>query len=1145
MATSYTTNLELALPTTGELAGTWGEVVNDNITSMVEEAITGLATINTWTTNAHALTTSQGTTSESRCAILHLTDTGTALTGAGTLTTPDGRNKIYIVKNDTGQSITVKTTSGTGLAIPTGTTAWVYSDGTDIIEATSSYVVNLTVASLTAVTADINGGTIDGTTIGATTPAAGSFSSISTTGDMTFGDNDKAIFGTDGDLEIYHDSGNAYSIIDDVGTGGIVVRTNGGAVNFITDEGDTMAQFQRNAESQLYYDNGLKLATKTTGVDVTGTVTADGLTVDTGYIQVNGLNPFIRMNETDQVDKNTFIRNYDGTFAIGTETDDISTRTNRIRIDHATGDISFFNTAGTISKFFWKASEESLYLANTSPVTTGVGTGTVAATSYVVGGQTSGGDSLYIRRGGATQYQLQTTNGGGSSGELHLQPYGGNVGIGTTSPKSLSGQTHLTINQEASGTQVSGIQLRVGDTDYSSLITYPTNSEGLRISTNTALPMTFQTNDTERMRIDANGQVGIGVAPAADWHPSFVDVMQIGGVGQALWAGNSSYSSNNYVWLTDNLYYDGTNQIYQRTTPASNSQYRMGAGEHNFFNIPAGTAGATITSMYNQLKLSPTVAVFNEDGQDIDFRVESDANEHILFADAGENRLAIGTSNSAYTGNSQVPLVLGAFTGPRLLFYSDLNNTGRATSGIRASTYGTTKLAGFSPSALTGIYTNSSWSTELLLAGNAIRIGSLSNDPFENLDTVQTDKIRFSDTENVFNENSQDVDFRVESDTNTHALFVQASDGHVGIGTSSPVTLLEANGSRTDTTTGISTPLGLTLRNLSATDNNYTTIQNRDADGDQNAEIKFINVSHTGNQGAMAFTTRSATGEFAEKMRIDSSGNLLLGKTSLTNELTTAGIAFKDNISSSMITSGNNNTPLLLGSVDDVALDLLGLYSLGSKAGAIGINGRPYMEASGTDTSLMVAFNGILPKGATGNTRTDAITLGSENDRFKDLYLSGGVYLGGTGAPNRLDDYEVGSWTPTYSGSTGNPTISYDPITDGRYTKIGNIVFATFIIRTDSVSGGSGNLVVSGLPFTIASAPSNYNVGTVAIAEINSFAATPPLSGRPSQGATSASLQYRATITATSESQVPVTALATGANSNTLAGTIIYYTTDS
>ena len=121
-----------------------------------------------------------------------------------------------------------------------------------------------------------------------------------------------------------------------------------------------------------------------------------------------------------------------------------------------------------------------------------------------------------------------------------------------------------------------------------------------------------------------------------------------------------------------------------------------------------------------------------------------------------------------------------------------------------------------------------------------------------------------------------DISFYEDTGT-TAKLFWDASAESLGIGTSSPATLIEASGSNTSTTTGISSPLGLTLRNTDTTDGNYTTIQNRDGNGDQNAEIKFINASHAGNTGAIAFTTRSATGEFAEKVRISPTGNVSIG----------------------------------------------------------------------------------------------------------------------------------------------------------------------------------------------------------------------------------------------------------------------------
>ena len=138
MATQYTSILKLALPVQGELSGTWGDVVNDNITSMVEEAVAGRAVINTWTTNSHTLTTADGTTSESRCAMLEFTDTGAALTAAATVVCPSA-SKLYVCKNDAGQQVTIKTAAGTGVAIPDGQTMFVFCDGTNVEQCETNF----------------------------------------------------------------------------------------------------------------------------------------------------------------------------------------------------------------------------------------------------------------------------------------------------------------------------------------------------------------------------------------------------------------------------------------------------------------------------------------------------------------------------------------------------------------------------------------------------------------------------------------------------------------------------------------------------------------------------------------------------------------------------------------------------------------------------------------------------------------------------------------------------------------------------------------------------------------------------------------------------------------------------------------------
>jgi hypothetical protein len=84
-----------------------------------------------------------------------------------------------------------------------------------------------------------------------------------------------------------------------------------------------------------------------------------------------------------------------------------------------------------------------------------------------------------------------------------------------------------------------------------------------------------------------------------------------------------------------------------------------------------------------------------------------------------------------------------------------------------------------------------------------------------------------------------------------------------------------------------------------------------------------------------------------------------------------------------------------------------------------------------------------------------------------DIVVAGGVYLGGTGTANKLDDYEEGTWTPAYtSGSSGYSNQV------GKYTKIGEQVTAYFYLQMNNNQVGGSTLHVGGLPFTCNSDPS-------------------------------------------------------------------------
>ena len=121
--------------------------------------------------------------------------------------------------------------------------------------------------------------------------------------------------------------------------------------------------------------------------------------------------------------------------------------------------------------------------------------------------------------------------------------------------------------------------------------------------------------------------------------------------------------------------------------------------------------------------------------------------------------------------------------------------------------------------------------------------------------------------------------FEVRSNNGSKQLVIGPNDtGNVGIGTTGPGEILHIVKSLATTGTGIVGPNGLTLQNTNATAGNYTTIQNRDSSGGQNAQIQFINITHNAPyQGALAFATRNAIGDYAERIRISPNGNVGIG----------------------------------------------------------------------------------------------------------------------------------------------------------------------------------------------------------------------------------------------------------------------------
>ena len=385
-------------------------------------------------------------------------------------------------------------------------------------------------------TANIDGGTIDGTTIGGTTPAAGNFTTGSFTGNVSFGDNDKAIFGAGSDLQIYHDGTHSY--VSDQGTGNLRVL----AENFqVRNPANNEAMLIAIPDSgvTLYHDNSTKLATTSTGIDVTGTVTADGLTVDgatdgTAVALLRADNNSVtkkntlRFEDTDtttqndqQIGRIEFYSNDTDHTGVDAVIEAVSATTALKELRFLTsetantplsrlsiaknGDISFYEDTGTTAKFAWDAADETISI--------GLGassTATISAFSRTVSASLPSALRIIENTGASTYWDIGANNGANPNLNFYVNANttpkvtfasSGNVGIGETSPNSK-------LRVKDSDTTVATLE-STGDNSFISFIDSGTGSRTHVQVGSEDNDMVFHTNDSERMRIDSSCNVKI------------------------------------------------------------------------------------------------------------------------------------------------------------------------------------------------------------------------------------------------------------------------------------------------------------------------------------------------------------------------------------------------------------------------------------------------------------------------------------------------------------------------------------------------------------------------------------------------------------------------------------------------------------
>jgi hypothetical protein len=530
MASTYSA-LKIELIGTGEQTGAWGTTTNTNLGTALEEAITGSADV-TFSSGTVTLTLTNTNASQT-ARNLRLNLTGTS-GGAQNLIVP-AIEKQYIVYNGCADTITIKNSTGTGVAVPSGKSMIVYNNGTNVVDA----VTNLS-ASGTGV---FDAGTVSAPSItfvgdtntGIYSPAADTIgfteggvealrlnangqtsTSISGTASLPSftrtGDENTGIFFPAADTIAFTEGGVESMRIDSSGNVGIGTVSPSAKLHVV---GNTIVNNGTGANNSLMV--GTSVSNSGTGFN---TVDINGVSYSGLYLKTGDVN---RFSIFQNISNSTAINTLEATpLTFGTND------TERMRIDSA-GNVGI-GTSSPLSKLDITSSNGTdpnadaasfLRLTNTatgSNSTSGVGfyaslSGTQFQTAYIqsVANFNANADS---------NLAFGTRNTSGAATERMRITEAGNIGIGTAIAGAYSPSLRLGNGGSGGGVVTATLSLGSYGTGYGSNLISSSDFTG-----SSASYLAFGTTPSgasglsapvERMRIDSAGNVGIGTSsPAA------------------------------------------------------------------------------------------------------------------------------------------------------------------------------------------------------------------------------------------------------------------------------------------------------------------------------------------------------------------------------------------------------------------------------------------------------------------------------------------------------------------------------------------------------------------------------------------------------------------------------------------------------
>jgi hypothetical protein len=855
MTTAYTSLLGLALPVTGELSGTWGDTVNTAITSLLDTAIAGTTSI---TTDADiTLSTTTGASNQARQAII-LWNPASGTTTRNITAPAQSKMYVVINASGGTQSIVIRGVGPTtGVTIAKGESATVAWNGSDFVKVSSSggaiTFTDLTVTGNTilgdaaADTLTVNAtstfnapvsfaglvrlpstgrsaaaaltvtapaflygvaSTYTDTTSSGTIAAMAPFYSVAqptlSTSNVTTYTNAATLYianapAAGGSATIT----NPYALYSAAGAnyfGGAATFNSTLAVNGNTTLGDAAGDTLTINGTAVSVPNNLNFDSNTLFIDATnnrvGVNTAtpsEVFDVYNGRIQNSGNNA--TAFDVYQTYASAFPTNEkywrtqvytDGTVgttqsrfqfindAYNTASTWMTVRRNGIALlgvvfNEDSNDADFrIESDGNTHAFFLDGGTSKIGINNSTPVGDLDVIGTAGVYLARSGGTGSDGRVLYLKQFNDYGYSFNIDSS--STGKLFIKAV--NAGV----ESSLIEWDRTSIAQFNYGSAV----FNEGGAAYDFRVESDTNTHmffvnGADGKISMGLGSTQGTNDTLTIF-----QFGSSVGNNAQ---ITLDANNGGGSGQAalrLLAGSGSINRAARV--------DFLNGVNSTTVPRWTLLNDYNQDGTNDFNIITGGSDQRMV-MYT------TRTVFNETGNDVDFRIESDSNTHMFFVDAGNNNVVVGNSaNNGPSGNLfsvQGTVSVGNRLTSNASATYNLELSGYAVSdgGSRYGSYGNLYFyatPSYTGSARQFLLTNAYKANNFaLIRGNT----SSGTQPYiGTLGAVVDGQVFLSiddSNEIVINEESEDIDFRVASDGNSHALFVDASNNKVAINSAS------------------------------------------------------------------------------------------------------------------------------------------------------------------------------------------------------------------------------------------------------------------------------------------------------------------------------------------------------------------------